>query len=104
VTYSNVDTTVCNFFLTPKALRIYDKIMSTQNSELIYNLLWLLSHVGDYPSCREQLLNSNVFEKVVNLLMTGEALHTLLIRNGIWLISTLSKDFTGQMQSNEKVK
>ena len=98
-----VDKNCNNFFLTPKAMRIYDKILTSGKNELIYNLIWLLTHLADFESSRDLLLNSCVFSKVLDILDSNNSLHVMVVRNAFWLISILSRGFEGEMKKLKAV-
>jgi hypothetical protein len=82
---------ISNFFLTPKAFRVYEKILNSGNSELISNLLWLFTHiVSENESGRDEICNSNLFSKIIEILESNKVNKNLL-KNGLWLISSISK-------------
>jgi hypothetical protein len=82
---------ISNFFLTPKAFRIFDKILNSGNPELISNLIWLLTHiVSDTQTGRDGICNSNLFAKILEILESNKVNKNIL-RNGLWLISNISK-------------
>lgn len=78
-------------------MRLFEKILSSGPSELIYNQIWLLVHVSDTERNREIILNSKMFLQVLDI-MESNNLNMLVLRHGIWLISTLSVGFNGEMQ------
>jgi hypothetical protein len=82
---------ITNFFLTPKAFRIFEKILSSGKTELIYNLLWLITHIAaDNESGRDGIINSNLFSKILDML-ESDKINKDLLKHGIWLIANISK-------------
>jgi hypothetical protein len=63
----------------------------TGKSELISNLIWLITHIGsDNEQSREAILNSNIFEQILEILEKG-SVHINVLKHGIWLLSSISK-------------
>jgi hypothetical protein len=88
--------------LTPKSFRLFEKIFESGKVDITYNLLWLLTHICDSENGRDSVMASEVFTKLLDAL-EAETTNFLIIRHGIWLISTVSKGFNGEMRNIEMV-
>ncbi len=77
-------------------MRIFEKILFGGKPELMHNLIWLLTHLADSEKNRNIILHSKLFTQVLELLENNNPNH-LILRNGIWLISTISMGFSGEM-------
>jgi hypothetical protein len=91
------------FFLTPKAFRIFDKIFNSNNTVLIYNMIWLICHICESEKLREAILNSDLFQKIM-VLLESDQVDLTIMRHGIWLIATLSRGYNGEMANIKLVK
>jgi hypothetical protein len=89
--------------LTPKSFRLFEKIFELGKVDLVYNLLWLLTHICDSENGRDAVMSSEVFTKLLEAL-EADTTNFLIIRHGIWLISTVSKGFSGEMRNLEMVR
>lgn len=85
---------VINSFLTPKAFRIFERIMKSNKLELIYHMIWLITHIGtDNENSRNIILNSNIFNMILEML-EKETINVFIVKHGMWLISSMSKNWT----------
>jgi hypothetical protein len=88
--------------LTPKSFHLFKKIFESGKVDISFNLLWLLTHICDSENGRDVVMASEVFTMLLDAL-EAETANFLIIRHGIWLISTVSKGFSGEMRNIEMV-
>lgn len=82
---------ISGFFITPKAFRIYDIVLSTGVADLINELIWLLCHVStDSELGNSAIVNSNLFIKILDML-ESESLVSSILKMNIWLLGNVSK-------------
>ena len=63
----------------------------------------MLNHIAaDNENAREMMINSNIFQKMLEML-ESESTNVTIMRHGIWLIASLSKGFSGEMNNKQMV-
>jgi importin subunit alpha-1 len=83
---------VTNFFLTPKAFRVFERIWECGKIVIITQLIWLITHIaGDNEDGRNGILGSNIFDKILNAL-ESDTVQANILKYGIWLIANISKN------------
>jgi hypothetical protein len=72
-------------------MKIFLKILNSKSNELIYQMLWLLSHlVGESINTKKAFIDYGIIGRVLELI-EADAIPENILRHGLWFISCLVK-------------
>ena len=86
------DNSYLELLTTEDYLDVYFTHLHSQFDDISDNVLWLVNNLlTDRAKCRDQIMNSKIYDYVQDIL-TKEDINIFLLRSGIWFMSCLMKN------------